>query len=367
MPEIHVEFMRRALDLARRGEGYTRPNPLVGAVVVKGGAVVAEGYHARYGGPHAEAVALERAGDAARGADLYVNLEPCVDFPGKKTPSCADRIIAAGIKRVIIAARDPNPRVNGKGVEKLRAAGIEVIEGVLEEEARELNEIFFWWTRTGRPFVSLKLAMSLDGRIATRSGESRWITGPAARRRAHELRRRHAAVLVGVNTVLADDPELTVREVPGPNPMRVVLDSRGKTPPTARVLEEDGGVLIATTDAMSPEAEEALRGRGAEVRRFPAREGRVDPEAVLRWLGKRGIDSVLVEGGGEVAWSFLSRGLVNVVYFFYGPVVIGGRGAVPAFGGEGFSALGKAPRFKIRRVERLGDDLLVVAHPVAPG
>ncbi|MGY4707046.1 bifunctional diaminohydroxyphosphoribosylaminopyrimidine deaminase/5-amino-6-(5-phosphoribosylamino)uracil reductase RibD [Candidatus Bipolaricaulota sp. J31] len=363
MLEGHERFMQRALELARRGEGYTRPNPLVGAVIVKEGEIIAEGYHARYGGPHAEVVALERAGDRARGADLYVNLEPCSHWG--KTPPCVDRIIAAGIKRVIIATRDPNPLVNGKGIEKLRAAGIEVIEGVLEEEARELNEIFFWWIRTKRPFVSLKLAMSLDGRIATRTGDSRWITGPEARRRVHELRRRHAAVLVGVNTVLTDDPRLTVREVPGPNPMRVVLDSRGKTPPTARVLDEEGDVLIATTDVMPPEAEEALRERGAEVRRFPAREGRVDPEAVLRWLGERGVDSVLVEGGGEVAWSFLSRGLVNVVYFFYGPVVIGGRGAVPAFGGEGFSALGEAPRFKIKRAERLGDDLLVVAHPVA--
>ncbi|MCD6321225.1 bifunctional diaminohydroxyphosphoribosylaminopyrimidine deaminase/5-amino-6-(5-phosphoribosylamino)uracil reductase RibD [Candidatus Bipolaricaulota bacterium] len=367
MGKEHERFMKRALELARQGEGYTRPNPLVGAVVVKEGKIVAEGYHARYGGPHAEAVALERAGDAARGADLYVNLEPCVDFLGKKTPPCTERIIAAGVRRVFIAVRDPNPSVRGKGIEKLRAAGIEVIEGVLADEAMELNEIYFHWIKERKPFVSLKLAMSLDGKIATRTGDSRWITGPEARRRVHELRRRHAAVLVGVNTVIADDPELTVREVPGPNPLRIVLDSRGRIPPSARVLNEAVRTLVATTEAMSPERERVLRARGAEVVRFPARDGRVDLEALLGWMGERGIDSVLVEGGGEVAWSFLSRGLVHKLYLFYGPVVIGGRDAVPAVGGEGVPNLGGAMRVEIRGVERLGPDLLVTAYPQPRG
>ncbi len=363
----HERFMRRALELARQGEGYTRPNPLVGAVVVADGEVIAEGYHARYGGPHAEAVALERAGDAARGADLYVNLEPCVDFPGKKTPPCTEKLIVAGVRRVFIAVRDPNPSVSGKGIERLRAAGIEVIEGVLADEAVELNEIYFHWIKKRKPFVSLKLALSLDGRIATRTGDSRWITGREARRRGHELRRRHAAVLVGVNTVLADDPELTVREVPGPNPLRIVLDSRGRTPPSARVLNGAAGTLVATTGAMSPERERALRARGAEVVRLATRDGRVDPGALLGWLGERGIDSVLVEGGGEVAWSFLSQGLVHKLYLFYGPVVIGGRDAIPSVGGEGFPNLGGAMRFEIRRVERLGPDLLVTAYPRSHG
>jgi len=355
--------MRRALELARRGEGYTRPNPMVGAVVVRDGEIIAEGYHARCGGPHAEAEALERAGRAARGADLYVNLEPCVDFPGKKTPSCAERIIAAGIRRVIIATRDPNPLVGGKGVERLRAAGIEVVEGVLAEEARELNEIFFHWIRTGRPFVALKLAMSLDGKIATRTGDSRWITGPEARRRAHELRRRHAAVLVGVNTVLADDPRLTVREVEGPQPLRIVLDSRGRIPLSARVLSGEAGTVIAAGEGMPPDKLEALRDKGAEVWRLPAAAGRVDIAALLARLGERGVDSVLVEGGGEVAWSFLSRGLVHKLYLFYGPVVIGGREAIPAVGGEGVPQLAAAPRFRFGTVERLGADLLVTAYP----
>lgn len=358
--EVHEKFMRRALKLARLGEGYTRPNPLVGAVVVKDGEVIAEGYHARFGGPHAEAVALEAAGEAARGADLYVNLEPCSHWG--KTPPCADRIIAAGIRRVIIATRDPNPLVNGKGVEKLRAAGIEVIEGVLGEEAERLNEIFFWWVKTKRPFVSMKLALSLDGKIATRSGVSRWITGEEARKRVHELRRRHAAVLVGVNTVIADDPQLTVREIQGPQPLRVVLDSRGRTPPSARLLEEEGNTVIATTEAMPAEVEAVLRGRGAEVWRLPAREGRVDLPALQARLGQEGIDSLLVEGGGEVAWSFLSQGLVCKLYLFYGHLLVGGR-EIPGVGGPGVERLSQAFRVRIEAVERLGEDLLVSAYP----
>ena len=312
MPEGHEAFMRRALELAEQGTGYTRPNPLVGAVIAKGGEVIAEGYHARYGGPHAEAVALERAGEAARGADLYVNLEPCSHWG--KTPPCVDRIIAAGIRRVFIATRDPNPLVNGKGVEKLRAAGIEVVEGVLRKEAERLNEIFFYWIKMKRPFVALKLAMSLDGKIATRSGDSRWITGEGARRRVHELRRRHAAVLVGINTVLADDPELTVREVEGPQPLRIVLDSRGRVPLSARVLAGEARTLVATTAAMPEERERALLERGVEVWRLPAREGRVDLVALLARLAGEEIDSLLVEGGGEVAWSFLAQGLVQKLY-----------------------------------------------------
>ncbi|MCD6129075.1 bifunctional diaminohydroxyphosphoribosylaminopyrimidine deaminase/5-amino-6-(5-phosphoribosylamino)uracil reductase RibD, partial [Candidatus Bipolaricaulota bacterium] len=271
---MHEEYMRRALELARLGEGYTRPNPLVGAVVVKDGEVIAEGYHARYGGPHAEMVALSRAGERARGADLYVNLEPCVHWG--KTPPCVDRIIAAGIRRVILAARDPNPLVNGKGVDKLRSAGIEVVEGVLREEAEKLNEIFFHWVKTQRPFVALKLAMSLDGKIASRTGKSRWITGEEARKKVHELRRRYAAVLVGVNTVLTDDPQLTVREVEGPQPLRIVLDSRGRIPLSAKVLSGEAPTLIATTQAMPEEIEHKLREKGAEVWRLPARDGKVD-------------------------------------------------------------------------------------------
>jgi len=353
--------MRRALELARLGEGYTRPNPMVGAVIVKDGKVIAEGHHARYGGPHAEASALARAGERARGADLYVNLEPCVHWG--KTPPCADRIIAAGVSRVILAARDPNPLVNGKGVDKLRSAGIEVMEGVLREEAEKLNEIFFHWVKTQRPFVALKLAMSLDGKIASRSGGSRWITGGEARKRVHELRRRHAAVLVGIGTVLADDPQLTVREVEGPQPLRVVLDSRGRIPLSAKVLSGEAPTLIATTEAMPEKIESRLREKGVEVWRLPARDGEVDLGALLRRLGAREVDSVLVEGGGEVAWAFLSQGLVHKTYLFYAPLILGGRDAVPGVGGEGFPSPQGALRLKDLTVEWVGEDLLISGYP----
>ena len=360
MPEGHEAFMRRALELAEKGVGYTRPNPLVGAVVVKGGEVIAAGYHARYGGPHAEVMALERAGEAARGADLYVNLEPCVHHG--KTPPCVDRIIAAGIRRVFIATRDPNPLVDGKGVKKLRTAGIEVVEGVLREEAERLNEIFFFWIKTKRPFVALKLAMSLDGKIATKTGDSRWITGEEARRKVHELRRRHAAVLVGINTVLADDPQLTVREVTGPQPLRIVLDSRGRVPLSAKVLQGEAKTLIATTAAMPEGKERALRERGVEVWRLSAREGQVDLIALLARLAGEGIDSLLVEGGGEVAWSFLAQGLVQKVYLFYGALLLGGR-EIPGVGGPGVGRLTDAFQVRIAAVERLGQDLLVTGYP----
>ncbi|MEN3010707.1 MAG: bifunctional diaminohydroxyphosphoribosylaminopyrimidine deaminase/5-amino-6-(5-phosphoribosylamino)uracil reductase RibD [Candidatus Bipolaricaulaceae bacterium] len=357
--------MRRALALARRGEGYTRPNPLVGAVVVRDGEIVAEAYHERFGGPHAEILALERAGPRARGAELYVNLEPCVDFPGKKTPSCTEAILQAGIRKVVIATRDPNPQVHGRGVARLREAGVEVVEGVLAEEARKLNEIFFHWITTRTPFVALKLALTLDGKIASATGRSRWITGPEARRRVHELRRRYAAVLVGANTVLADDPALTVREVAGPQPLRVVLDGAGKVPPSARVFAGEAPTLVATA-RMPPEKEEALRARGVEVLRLPCGEG-VDLPKLLAVLGARGVDSLLVEGGGEAAWSFLAQGLVHKIYFFYAPLILGGRRAVPAVGGEGFPEPAQGVRVREVQLERVGEDLLLTGYPEYTG
>ncbi|MGC9530600.1 MAG: bifunctional diaminohydroxyphosphoribosylaminopyrimidine deaminase/5-amino-6-(5-phosphoribosylamino)uracil reductase RibD [Candidatus Bipolaricaulaceae bacterium] len=353
--------MRRALDLARLGEGYTRPNPLVGAVVVADGRVVAEGHHAGYGGPHAEAVALERAGDRAKGADLYVNLEPCAHQG--MTPPCTDRILAAGVRRVIVATRDPNPLVNGRGVARLRAAGISVVEGVLKEEATRLNEIFFHWIATGRPLVALKLALSLDGKIASRTGAARWITGPEARREGHRLRRRHAAVVVGIGTVLADDPELTVRQVPGPSPVRVVLDTHARLPAGANVLSPHAPTVVATGPGVPARRRQELAARGAEVWELPSDGERVALPALLQRLGERGMDSVLVEGGGEVAWSFLSQGLVNKLYLLYAPLILGGRAAVSAVGGAGFPSPQAALRVDGLTVEQVGGDLLVSGYP----
>jgi diaminohydroxyphosphoribosylaminopyrimidine deaminase/5-amino-6-(5-phosphoribosylamino)uracil reductase len=353
--------MRRVLALAQQGEGFTRPNPLVGAVVVKNGEIVAEAYHERFGGPHAEVLALQKAGKNAEGAELYVNLEPCVDFPGKKTPSCVEAIIRAGIKRVVIATRDPNPQVSGRGVARLRAAGIEVVEGVLAEEAKKLNEIFFHWITTRSPFVALKLALTLDGKIASFSGKSKWITGEEARRRVQELRRRYAAVLVGVNTVLADDPELTLRDLPGPQPLRVILDTHGRVPLTARVFSGEAKTLVATVD-MPKGKEEALRAKGVEILRLPERNGVVDIQSLLFALSERNIDSVLVEGGGEVAWSFISQGLVQKIYFFYAPLILGGRDAVPAVGGEGFPEPAQGLAIRDITLERVGQDFLLTGY-----
>ncbi|MBC7222488.1 bifunctional diaminohydroxyphosphoribosylaminopyrimidine deaminase/5-amino-6-(5-phosphoribosylamino)uracil reductase RibD [Candidatus Bipolaricaulota bacterium] len=353
--------MRRALALARKGEGFTRPNPLVGAVVVKDGEILAEAYHERFGGPHAEVLALEKAGEKARDAELYVNLEPCVDFPGKKTPSCTEAIIRAGIKRVFVATRDPNPHVCGRGLARLREAGVEVVEGVLAEEAKKLNEIFFHWITARTPFVALKLALTLDGKIASYTGKSKWITGEEARRVVQGLRRRYAAVLVGTNTVLADDPELTVREFAGPQPLRVVLDPHGRIPLTARVFSGTAKTLVVTAD-MSPEKEEALKARGVEVLRAPDREGKVDLARLLLFLAEREVDSLLVEGGGEVAWSFLSQGLVHKIYFFYAPIILGGRNAVPAVGGEGFPEPAQALPIKGITLEWVGKDLLLTGY-----
>lgn len=353
--------MRRVLALAQEGEGFTRPNPLVGAVVVRDGEIVAEAYHARFGGPHAEIIALEKAGEKAQGAELFVNLEPCVDFPGKKTGSCTEAIIRAGISRVFIATRDPNPHVSGRGVARLREAGIEVVEGVLAEDAAKLNEIFFHWITTRTPFVALKLAMSLDGKIASFTGKSKWITGEGARRLVQRLRRRYAAVLVGANTVIADDPELTVRDFPGPQPLRIILDGKGRVSPSARVFSGEPKTLVVTAE-MPEEKEKTLRERGVEVLRLPGDHGQVDLKRLLRALAERGVDSVLVEGGGEVAWAFLSQGLVQKVYFFYAPIIMGGRNAVPAVGGEGFPSPDQALRLKKLSVERVGEDLLVTGY-----
>lgn len=352
--------MRLALELARAGEGRTRPNPIVGAVVVKDGKIIGRGYHRRFGGPHAEVFALEEAGESARGATIYVTLEPCSHYG--KTPPCADRIIATGISRAVIACRDPNPLVNGQGIGKLRAAGIAVTEGVLEKEAIRANEIFFKFIRTGIPFVQLKLAVSLDGKIATKSGDSKWITDEESRIEVHRLRRRFASVLVGANTVIVDNPRLTVRHVEGPNPVRIVLDGRGRVPLDARIFFEEGRAIVATA-AMSEEKEKALRELGVEVWRLTGGEDKVNLQALLARLGKENLDSLLVEGGGETAAAFIESGLVDKVSFFIAPLIIGGRDAIPAVGGEGAASVTAALKLKDVMIAQFGEDLLVSGYP----
>jgi diaminohydroxyphosphoribosylaminopyrimidine deaminase/5-amino-6-(5-phosphoribosylamino)uracil reductase len=317
--------MRRALELARRGEGKVHPNPMVGAVVVKRGRVIGEGAHARFGGPHAEVHALRQARRAAAGATLYVTLEPCAHFG--KTPPCTDLILSQKIKRVVVASHDPHPLVAGRGLAKLRKAGVRVVTGVLEPEARSLNRAYFHWVRTKRPYVVVKIAQSLDGRIAAGPGGPRWITGPAARKLGHGLRAASDAVLIGVRTAIADDPRLDVRfGKKGAAPAKVVLDSRLRTPADAKLFSSKGGVLLATTRKAAA-ARRARYQAKAEVLTMPQKNGKVDLLALLRLLGKRGFVQVLVEGGAEVVADAFARGAVNEAYVFIAPKVLGGRGA----------------------------------------
>jgi diaminohydroxyphosphoribosylaminopyrimidine deaminase/5-amino-6-(5-phosphoribosylamino)uracil reductase len=324
--------MRRALSLAARGAGETNPNPMVGCVIVKAGQVVAEGWHARAGGLHAEVVALERAGSLARGATLYVNLEPCAHQG--RTPACAPRVIAAGVRRVVAAMQDPNPVVSGKGFRLLRRAGIAVSSGVREAEARALNAPFATAARLDRPFVTLKVAMTLDGRIATASGDSNWITSPAQRREARGLRRLHDGVLVGIGTVLADDPMLLPEPRTGRPFVRIVLDSRLRLPHGGRLVRSArrAPVWVLTT-SRSAAGSRALEALGVTVIRVPARNRRLLLGPALRRLRRLGLWSVMVEGGSEVLGSFLHDRLFEQLALFRAPLLLGGRGSRPAFGG----------------------------------
>jgi len=355
-----AEAMRLAIELAELGAGDVSPNPLVGAVIVRDGRIVGRGYHRRYGGPHAEIFALQEAGDAASGATMFVTLEPCCHVG--KTPACTDAIIEAGVGRVVVALRDPFPDVDGRGIATLREAGVSVEEGLLQEEAARQNEVFLHYTTTGRPFVLLKLAASLDGRIATRTGDSKWISGEGSRTEAHRLRRRHSSVLVGIRTVLADDPELTVRRVPGRSPTPIVIDPTGRIPPEARLLRAGRSPIIVAS-RIEEGRERGLVELGARVWRIPSDGGRIDLLALLDRLGEEKIDSVLVEGGGETAAAFLDAGLVDKVTVFVAPLLIGGRAATPAVGGEGAAKIADAVRLRDVSVERFGDDLCITGYP----
>lgn len=352
-------MMQQALRLARRAAGRTSPNPLVGAVIASGGVVVGRGHHARAGTDHAEIVALRRAGNRARGATLYVNLEPCA-HTGRTGP-CTEALIDAGIRRVVAAMRDPDPRVDGRGIARLREAGIEVEVGLLEDQAQRLNEPYVKHRRTGMPFVTLKWAMSLDGKIGADRGSATALTGEAARRYAHSLRNTHDAVLVGVQTVLADDPQLTCRLSGGRNPLRVVLDSRLRTPLEARVVAgmAEAPTLIATTAAAPPAQVEAMRRAGVEVLVLDQAPQGVDLRALMEELGRRGVLSVLVEGGGTVNASALAAGVVDKVIALVAPRLIGGSLAATPVDGPGLAGVSGAVRLSEVRTRRLGEDISI--------
>lgn len=360
--------MAQALALAAFGEGATSPNPCVGCVVVRDGRAVGLGFHRAAGLPHAEAEAIADAGDRARGATVYVNLEPC-DHHGR-TPPCTELLIRSGARRVVAAIRDPNPLVNGSGFERLRAAGIEVATGVLQDESREINAGFLSLHERGRPVVTLKAALSLDGRIAAAGGRSRWITGATARRLAHRLRLAHDAVLVGAGTVRRDDPRLTVR-LPGVegDPWRVVLSATLDLPPEAQVFASASGgrrlPLIFTALTAPREAEAALRGR-AEVVRVRSDGGRLDLGEILALLADRGVLAVLVEGGARTHAAFVEAGLADRAAIFVAPALLGEGGSVPFSTMASPSEPAAAWRVEVRERAYLGEDLLVQGRLIEP-
>ena len=357
-----LRAMRAALALARRGLGTVWPNPAVGCVIVARGRVVGRGWTQPGGRPHGETEALGRAGEAARGATAYVSLEPCRHWG--RTPPCTDALIAAGIRRVVVALEDPDPRVAGAGVRQLHAAGLEVETGLCEAEAAEINAGFFCRLRNRRPLVTLKLATSLDGRIATGSGESQWITGPPARERAHALRAAHDAIMVGTGTVLADDPQLTCR-LPGlahRSPVRVVVDRHLRIPPTTRLISDARAVpvWVLTLPSADPERRQAFLRAGATVIDIdPSPDGNGSLAAALAALGERGITRLLVEGGGHLAAAFARAGLIDRLVWVHAPMLIGGDG-IPAIAEVGLEVLSKAPSFTRLSTETVGDDVLPV-------
>ncbi len=357
--DLDQELMRRALALGERGD--PSPNPHVGSLIADAkGQIIAEGFHETMGLDHAESVALKLAGTKARGQALYVTLEPC-NHQGRTGP-CVDAILAAGIQRVIIGCRDPNPRVQGGGVERLREAGVEVVENVMQAEAEALIKAWSKFITTGLSYLTLKLAISLDGRIATRTGASKWITCPESRLRVQGLRAAHDAVMVGVNTVLADDPRLTVRDIPGRSPVRVIVDSKLKIPLTAQVVQTAGQTptCVVTTNAAPKVTEEALLAAGVRIIRVPTTaEGRCDPTAVLRELAAREVVSVMCEGGSEFGGSLLASRLPDELHVFVAPVLLGPRGRAAAVDWAGPENPSDAPRIEPPRWELCGGDAYV--------
>ena len=353
-PNLDLRWVARAIELARQADFRTSPNPMVGAVVLDStGALAGEGYHRQAGTPHAEQEALEAAGQRARGGTLYVNLEPCSH--AHRDPSCAQAVVSAGVRRVVISMVDPDPRVHGDGIKMLEAAGVETVVGALSDQAKRLNEFYIKHRLTGRPFVTAKFAMSLDGKIATRTGESRWISGVESRAHGHLLRHAHDAILVGIGTVLADDPKLTARidGIEARQPLRVVLDSQLRTPPNAKLVGPT--TLIATTRAGVIGQAETLVLPGTD-------DGRVGLGPLLDELGRRGVLSLLVEGGPEVHASFFAEGLVDKVQAYVAPIVVGGRDAPGPIGGEGTQRLRDAIRLIGLETAAIGDDLSITGY-----
>lgn len=361
-----LHYMTLALRLAAKGRGTVSPNPMVGAVVVKRGRIIGKGFHRCPGEPHAEILALRQAGTRARGATLYVTLEPCCHLT-KRTPPCAPAVIQSGVHRVVVASRDPNPQVRGKGIAQLRQAGLSVSVGTAGSEADQLNRMYNHWIKAKRPFVTLKAGMTLDGQIATASGESKWITSVQSRREVHQLRSQTDAVMVGVGTVISDDPALTARtgaQLKKPaarQPLRVVVDSRLRIPSDAQILSHQNlaKTVVVTTCSAPIAKRKALEKGGIEVLSLPSVRGRVSLPALVRELGKRGVTSLLVEGGGEINAAMLKAKLVQHVRLYMAPALLGGRNAKGVIGGKSPARITQALKLKQVRTRSVGGDVVI--------
>lgn len=360
--ERDISFMKRALSLASRARGMTSPNPMVGAVLVKDGKIIAEDYHRMPGKPHAEALVIGAAREKTKGASLYVSLEPCC-HKDKRTPPCTEAIIRSDIKRVFVAMEDPNPKVAGKGIKELKNAGIDVFTGILEREARRLNEAYIRHITTGMPFVTLKVAMTLDGKIATPLGQSKWITGERARRMVHRLRNNVDAILTAIGTVKADDPLLTVRGIKSERinrPLRVVIDPNLDIPLQARLLVTPPDTMIITSKGAEVAKKEELSKKGVRIMEYP--DERLHLAWLMKRLGQEGITSVLIEGGSSLNAHALEDGIVNKGLFFISPKIIGGRESFPAVGGMTYRCLEDAYKLKDIKIRRIGEDILIEGY-----
>lgn len=356
--EAHEAYMRLALEEAAKGVGRVNPNPLVGAVIVKEGAIIARGYHAAYGLPHAERDALAQCQTSPEGATIYVTLEPCSHHG--KTPPCTDAIIESGISKVVMGVGDPNPLIAGAGIRLLKEAGIEVIEGVLEKECLALNRVFFHHIQTGLPYVVMKYAMTLDGKIATKTGHSRWINGEASRHRVHQDRNRYTGIMVGINTVLVDDPLLTCRVEEGRNPIRIICDTRLCTPLDSQIVKTAAEVpTIIATCVSETQRHKPYLDHGCEIVVLPELDGHLDLAALMTELGKKRIDGILLEGGGTLNWSMLVGGHVNLVQAYIAPKLFGGKEALSPLRGLGVEKAGDAFLLKNTTIERIGEDFLI--------
>lgn len=367
-----IRYMARALEIAKKGEGSASPNPMVGAVLVKNNEIIGEGYHKFYGGPHAEVYALKEAGQKANNADIYLTLEPCSHYG--KTPPCANKLIEAGIKRAVIAMVDPNPEVSGRGIELLKEAGIEVEVGLMAEKAKELNEVFLKYITSEFPFVYLKKAQTLDGFIASSTGHSKWITNEKARLEGHKLRHKVDAIMVGIGTVLADDPSLTTRlaEQKGIDSLRVILDPNLEMPLDAKIINQESTastLLIVSqanlennADSIQKKKEKILAKNNVEIIGVPAEKNEIlDLESILKKLHDLKISSILLEGGAKLSYSFLKKGLVDKLYYFIAPKIYGGNDGISSFCGKGPKLMSDSKDIKILDRKFLDDNILLIA------